>query len=64
MSMDIKTEDLIGRLRYMTHTTGDLCTGCGYEHGCHFDGCAILRQTVALLEKLTGPTKGTGDTSG
>lgn len=62
--MDIKTDDLIGRLRYMAHTTGDLCISCKYEHGCHSDGCAILRQTATLLEKLTGTAKGTGDTSG
>lgn len=32
--------------------TGSLvCLGCGYEHNCGIHGCAILRKTIACLER-------------
>lgn len=44
--------ELIAALRRMNVETGSLvCLGCGYEHNCGVHGCAILRKTIAWLEK-------------
>lgn len=51
--------ELIAALRRLKVETGSLvCVGCGYEHDCGIHGCAILRKTIAWLEKRwqrTGP---------
>lgn len=47
--MDIRTKDLIRCLHRMIRTDGNLCIGCGYEHGCMTRGCAILRRAVEAL---------------
>lgn len=44
--------ELIAALRRLKVETGSLvCVGCGYEHNCGIHGCAILRKTIAWLEK-------------
>lgn len=44
--------ELIAALRRLKVETGSLvCVGCGYEHDCGIHGCAILRKTIAWLEK-------------
>ena len=44
--------ELIAALRRLKVETGSLsCMGCGYEHNCGIHGCAILRKTIAWLEK-------------
>lgn len=30
----------------------DGCAGCGYEHNCDTEGCAILRDALATMEQL------------
>lgn len=43
---------LIAALRRLKVETGSLvCLGCGYEHSCGIHGCAILRKTIAWLER-------------
>lgn len=43
---------MIAALRRLKVETGSLvCVGCGYEHDCGIHGCAILRKTIAWLEK-------------
>ena len=45
-------EDLLAALRRLKVETGSLvCLGCGYEHNCGVHGCAILRKTIAWLER-------------
>ena len=44
--------ELIAALRRLKVETGSLvCVGCGYERNCGIHGCAILRKTIAWLEK-------------
>lgn len=44
--------ELIAALRRLKVETGSLvCLGCGYEHNCGIYGCAILRKTIAWLER-------------
>ena len=44
--------ELIAALRRLKVETGSLvCVGCGYEHNCGIHGCAILRKTIAWLER-------------
>ena len=44
--------ELIANLRRLKVQTGSLvCLGCGYEHNCGIHGCAILRKTIAWLER-------------
>lgn len=48
----MRGEDLLAALRRLKVETGSLvCVGCGYEHNCGIHGCAILRKTIAWLEK-------------
>lgn len=45
-------KELIANLRRLKVQTGSLvCLGCGYEHNCGIHGCAILRDTIAFVEK-------------
>ena len=48
------TKDLLRALRRLKVETGSLaCFGCGREQNCGIHGCAILRDTIALIEELT-----------
>lgn len=48
----MRDEELLAALRRLKVETGSLaCMGCGYEHNCGIHGCAILRKTIAWLEK-------------
>lgn len=48
-------KELIDSLRRLKVQTGSLaCLGCGREHNCGIHGCAILRETIAFVEKEAG----------
>lgn len=48
----MKRDELIGALRRLKVETGSLaCLGCGREHNCSTQGCAILREAVEELER-------------
>ena len=50
--------ELIANLRRLKVQTGSLvCLGCGYEHNCGIHGCAILRKTIAWLERKLSEDK-------
>ena len=50
--------ELIANLRRLKVQTGSLvCLGCGYEHNCGMHGCAILRKTIAWLERKLSEDK-------
>lgn len=50
--------ELIASLRRLKVETGSLvCLGCGYEHNCGIHGCAILRKTIAWLERKLAEDK-------
>ncbi len=52
MGKKMSDRELIAALRRLKVETGSLvCVGCGYEHNCGVHGCAILRKTIAWLEK-------------
>lgn len=52
----MKHDELIEALRRLQVETGSLaCLGCGHEHNCSTQGCAILREAVAALEKAPRP---------
>ena len=45
--------ELIRALRRMKAETGSLvCLGCGHEHNCSTQGCAIIRAAAEELEKM------------
>ena len=45
--------ELIRALRRMKAETGSLvCLGCGHEHNCDIQGCAIIRAAAEELEKI------------
>ena len=51
-------KELIAALRRLKVETGSLvCLGCGYEHNCGIHGCAILRKTIAWLERKLAEDK-------
>ena len=51
-------QELIDALRRMQVETGSLaCLGCGWEHDCGAQGCAILRGVKAELEEETARTE-------
>nr|DAP95382.1 MAG TPA: hypothetical protein [Caudoviricetes sp.] len=51
-------KELIASLRRLKVQTGSLvCLGCGYEHNCGIHGCAILRKTIAWLERKLAEDK-------
>lgn len=51
--------DLIAALRRLRVQTGSLaCLGCGREHNCGIHGCAILRETIAFVEKKLAEDRG------
>lgn len=50
--------ELIAALRRLKVQTGSLvCLGCGHEHNCGIHGCAILRKTIAWLERKLAEDK-------
>nr|DAI79744.1 MAG TPA: hypothetical protein [Caudoviricetes sp.] len=50
--------ELIAALWRLKVKTGSLvCVGCGYEHNCGIHGCAILRKTIAWLERKLAEDK-------
>nr|DAI81928.1 MAG TPA: hypothetical protein [Caudoviricetes sp.]DAL12095.1 MAG TPA_asm: hypothetical protein [Bacteriophage sp.] len=54
----MRDEDLLAALRRLKVQTGSLvCLGCGYEHNCGIHGCAILRKTIAWLERKLAEDK-------
>ena len=51
-------KELIANLRRLKVQTGSLaCLGCGREHDCGIHGCAILRETIAFVEKKLAEDK-------
>lgn len=51
----MKRDELIAALRRLKVETGSLaCLGCGHEHNCSTQGCAILRQAIETLEASNG----------
>lgn len=58
MRTSMRDEDLLAALRRLKVETGSLvCVGCGYEHNCGIHGCAILRKTIAWLERKLAEDK-------
>lgn len=54
----MRDEDLLAALRRLKVQTGSLvCLGCGREHNCGIHGCAILRDTIAFVEKKLAEDK-------
>ena len=54
----MRDEDLLAALRRLKVETGSLvCVGCGHEHNCGIHGCAILRKTIAWLERKLAEDK-------
>ena len=54
----MRDEDLLAALRRLKVQTGSLvCLGCGHEHNCGIHGCAILRKTIAWLERKLAEDK-------
>lgn len=48
----MRRNELIQALRQLKVQTGSLaCLGCGHEHNCSIEGCAIIRAAVEALEK-------------
>lgn len=45
-------QQLIGALLRLKVETGSLaCAGCGHEHNCSLQGCRILREAVAAIQR-------------
>lgn len=58
MAKKMSNRELIASLRRLKVQTGSLvCLGCGYEHNCGIHGCAILRKTIAWLERKLAEDK-------
>ena len=58
-------EELINSLKRLKVQTGSLaCLGCGREHNCGIHGCAILRETIAFVEKKLAGQVEAPDTKG
>ena len=58
MAKKMSDRELIASLRRLKVQTGSLaCLGCGYEHNCGIHGCAILRKTIAWLERKLAEDK-------
>lgn len=54
----MRDEDLLAALRRLKVQTGSLaCLGCGREHNCGIHGCAILRESIAFVEKKLAEDK-------
>lgn len=49
-------EDLLQALSRLKVETGSLaCFGCGYEHNCSTQGCAIIRKAIRALDPDNPP---------
>lgn len=58
-------EELINSLKRLKVQTGSLaCLGCGRENNCGIHGCAILRETIAFVEKKLAGQVAAPDTKG
>lgn len=58
-------KELIASLRRLKVQTGSLaCMGCGRENNCGVHGCAILRETIAFVEKKLAGQVAAPDTKG
>lgn len=58
MAKKMSDRELIANLRRLEAQTGSLvCLGCGREHNCGIHGCAILRDTIAFVEKKLAEDK-------
>lgn len=58
MAKKMSNRELIASLRRLKVEIGSLvCVGCGYEHNCGIHGCAILRKTIAWLERKLAEDK-------
>lgn len=58
-------KELIASLKRLKVQTGSLaCMGCGREHNCGVHGCAILRETIAFVEKKLAGQVAAPDTKG
>ena len=45
-------QQLIDALQSLSVETGSLaCLGCGHEHNCSLQGCRILREAVAAIQR-------------
>ena len=52
---DIPTPDLTRQLqRLVTEERPGACIGCGYEHNCRRDGCAVLRKISRIVAMAEG----------
>lgn len=51
-------KELIASLKRLKVQTGSLaCLGCGREHNCGINGCTILREAIAFVEKKLAEDK-------
>lgn len=58
-------KELIASLEQLKVQTGSLaCLGCGRENNCGVHGCAILRETIAFVEKKLAGQVAAPDTKG
>ena len=58
-------KELIASLKRLKVQTGSLaCLGCGREHNGGVHGCAILRETIAFVEKKLAGQVAAPDTKG
>ena len=52
---DIPTLDLTRQLqRLVTEERPGACVGCGHEHNCCRDGCAVLRKISRIVARAEG----------
>lgn len=45
----MEQNDLLYRLRHMK-AGGEMCFGCGMEHNCREEGCALARAAADFIE--------------
>ena len=52
---DSPTPDLARQLqRLVTEERPGACVGCGHEHNCRRDGCAVLRKISRIVARAEG----------
>lgn len=52
---DSPTPDLTRQLqRLVTEERPGACVGCGHEHNCRRDGCAVLRKISRIVARAEG----------
>lgn len=47
----MKNEEIVKRLRGMAMGVFRTCEGCKQENGCSIDGCVVLREAAAAIER-------------